>query len=238
MKTIIYRVLVLLSFTSAFGRDKGASASLNLFQQITISLTTDSIEKKIDLPKSFDDIMSVQQLALGHPKYIENLNRLTTVPGAPLIQRKAGTLNGSFDHRLFAIARRSDDNFPKIGRRVILIRQEDLSCITDWMPESEAQLILHQLKDFDPEKQPLAFQDSISEKGQRTPDRNDRDSSQPTPSDGEASATAPSLAEGVVPAAEPVLTKNLTSWLAGLVGLLVILLGYLCWRYFRKKAQP
>ena len=117
-----------------------------------------------------------------------------------------------------------------------MIRQADLSCITVWIPESEAQFILHQLKDFDPAKQPLEFQDYSSGKGQGPPDRNVRDSSQAIPSDGKASATAPSLQKVVAPAAESMLTKNLTSWLAGLVGLLVILLGYLSWRYFRKKA--
>jgi hypothetical protein len=50
--------------------------------------------------------------------------------------------------------------------------------------------------------------------------------------------TAPSLPKSITPAAVPVMTQNLTPWLAGLVGLLVILLGYLGWRYFRKKAQP
>jgi hypothetical protein len=51
-------------------------------------------------------------------------------------------------------------------------------------------------------------------------------------------ATAPSLPKPVTPAAVPVMTQNLISWLAGLVGLLVILLGYLGWRYFTKKARP
>jgi hypothetical protein len=51
-------------------------------------------------------------------------------------------------------------------------------------------------------------------------------------------ATAPSLPKSVTPAAAPVMTQNLISWLAGLAGLLVLLLGYLGWRYFRKKARP
>jgi hypothetical protein len=50
-------------------------------------------------------------------------------------------------------------------------------------------------------------------------------------------ATAPSPPKSVTPAAVPVMTQNLISWLAGLVGLLVILLGYLGWRYFRNKAR-
>jgi hypothetical protein len=51
-------------------------------------------------------------------------------------------------------------------------------------------------------------------------------------------ATAPSLPKSVTPTAVPVMTQNLISWLAGLVGLMVILLGYLGWRYVRKKARP
>ena len=70
-------------------------------------------------------------------------------------------MNGSYAHWLFAIARRPDGDLPKIGRQVILIRQEDLGCITTWIPESEAQFILKQIKGFDPEKQPLAFQNLV-----------------------------------------------------------------------------
>ena len=54
---------------------------------------------------------------------------------------------------------------------------------------------------------------------------------QPTPT-----TKASSLPKPVTPAAEPVLTQNLTRWLAGLVGLLVILLGYLGLRYLRRRA--
>ncbi len=51
-------------------------------------------------------------------------------------------------------------------------------------------------------------------------------------------AAAPALPKPITPAAVPVMTQNLISWLAGLVGLLVILLGYLGWLYFRNKARP
>ena len=178
MKIIIYKLSFWLCLMSVSGREGGASASLHLFQQITISLTTDYIEKQAALPKSFEEILSVQQLALGHPKYIENLNRLTIVPEAPLIQRKTGALNGSYAHWLFAIARRADDDLPKIGRRVILIRQEDLGCITAWIPESEAQFILKQIKGFDPEKQPLAFQDLLQGGIKTSPAQRDLNSNQ------------------------------------------------------------
>jgi hypothetical protein len=55
----------------------------------------------------------------------------------------------------------------------------------------------------------------------------------PTPT-----ATAPVIAQESPPSAEPALTKNLTPWLAGLVAVLVMLLGYLGLRYIRKKARP
>jgi hypothetical protein len=54
----------------------------------------------------------------------------------------------------------------------------------------------------------------------------------PTPT-----ATAPVIAQESPPSAEPVFTKNLTPWLAGLVAVLVMLLGYLGWRYSRTRAR-
>jgi hypothetical protein len=48
--------------------------------------------------------------------------------------------------------------------------------------------------------------------------------------------TAPSLPKPVAPAAVPVMTQNLIPWLAGLVAVLVFLLGYLGLRYIRKRS--
>ncbi len=91
---------------------------------------------------------------------------------------------------------------------------------------------LKQIKGFNPEKQPLAFQHHNSEKRKELPDLND---SRKTRKGKNLAPPTLSLSKTVTSTAEPALTQNLISWCAGLVGLLVMLLWYLCVRYFRKK---
>ena len=217
------------------GRNHDGLPALHVFQQITVGLSMDYLQKGEPLPNSFEEIPFVARLA-EKPMYTELVNHLAIVPKSPVIPMVPGVLRSREGFRLFAIARQPDLELEKLGRRVILITADGGSAFTSWIVETEAQIILSQLNGFDPEKQPLAFQTLISKKGQRLPDQNVRDSSQTAPSDDNAIATAPPHRKPVTPAAGSALTENLTSWLAVLVGLVVILLGYLGVRYFRKKA--
>ncbi len=218
-----------------------------IFRQIAMSLTEDNAEQSLKMPNRFDDVDSIKQMMKKSPYLLKYLNLLSIIPNTPVIESHIGMANGLKTYKLFAMNR--IPCFDKIltqngpsridgGRFLFLINIDGNECKPKWIPEPEVQFILKQLKGFDPEKQPLAFQDLNSEKGLRPPSANARDSTQPLPSDATPISTAPAPSKPVTPAAVPVMTQNLISWLAGLVGLLVILLGYLGWRYFRKKARP
>ena len=241
-KTLAFFIL-LFNTVILYGRGLEISEETNVIRQITMCVYDDFTSASKGLPSTFDSIPSLREWVDRDKSIVSFINRLAVVPGSPTIRPERGISNSLTNCQLFAISR--NNSFDKVlssegddkesgGRHSILINEGDIHAI--WIPENQAQLILNQIKDFDPTKQPLAFQDYSSGKGQGPPDRNVRDSSQAIPSDGKASATAPSLPKVVASAAESMLTQNVTSWLAGLLGLLVILLGFLGWRYFRKKA--
>jgi hypothetical protein len=218
-----------------------------IFRQIAMCLQEDNAEQSLKIPNRFDDVNSIKQMMTKSPYLLKYLNLLSIVPNTPVIKSHIDMVNGLKTYKLFAMNR--VPCFDKVlaqngpsrihgGRFLFLINIDGNEYNPKWIPEPEVQFILKQLKDFDPEKQPLAFQDLNSEKGQRPPIENARNSAQPLPSEATNIATAPSLPKLITPAAVPVMTQNLISWLAGLVGLLVILLGYLGWRYFRRNARP
>lgn len=242
MKRII--VLIYLCFLMfSFGRGLEMSSETNFFRQLALSTYETIIANKNELPKNFEDVGGLREWASKEPIIISFINRLAIVPLAPQVKSELGIQNKFVGFRLFAISRKessdkviSEELLGKksSGRYSILVKADYSDIFVMWIPEIQARIILKQLKGFDPEKQPLAFQDLNSEKEQRLPDQNDKDSSQTAPSDDNAIATAPPLGKAVTPAAGSALNENLTLWLAVLV--VVILLGYLGVRYFRKKA--
>jgi hypothetical protein len=242
MKKNLVLFILLLNTVILHGHGLELSEEANVIRQITMCIYDDFTSTNKELPRTFDSIPTLREWVDRDQSVVSFVNRLAIVPGSPTIRLGQGFSNKFANYNLFAISR--NNSFDKVlssegaekesgGRHSILIKEGDIRVM--WIPENEVQIILNQIKDFNPEKQPYAFQNLSSEKGQRPPDRNVRNSFQPIPSDGKASATAPSLPKVVATAAEPVLTENLTSWPAGLVGLLVILLGYLGVKYFRKK---
>lgn len=229
----------------SFGRGLEMSSETNFFRQLALSTYETILANKNELPKKFEEVSGLREWASKEPIIISFINRLAIVPLAPQVKFELGIQNKFVGFRLFAISRKeSSDKViseelsgkKSSGRYSILVKADYSDIFVMWIPEIQARIILKQLKGFDPEKQPLAFQTLISEKGQRLPDQNDKDSSQTAPSDDNAIATAPLPPKPFTPAAGSALTENLTLWLAVLVGLLVILLGYLGVRYFRKKA--
>jgi hypothetical protein len=224
-----------------------------IFRQIAMNLQPDIDSQISSMPNSFEKIDSIQSMIKRNPSALKFLNLLALVPSMPTIESHVGMSTGLKNYRLFALSRvpcfdpvLSKSGPAKIqgGRFLFLIHLKNNECFPTWVPEPEVQFILGQVGGFDPEKQPLAFQDLIPENGGRMPsenetrgNRNDTDRTLPTPDDSKAIAPVRSLPETVAHAAEPALIKNLIPWLAGLVAVLVMLLGYLGWRYFRKKAR-
>jgi len=61
----------------------------------------------------------------------------------------------------------------KQNEECIVFTPDGLDALAEWIPESEVQLILRQIKDFEPEKQPLAFEDiaKIASHNEAQPER-------------------------------------------------------------------
>jgi len=164
MKKIKFLLLICLSvtLTTLQGRVEMSPTQV-IFRQITLSLTMDYLQVSKDLPISFEEIPMVRQQAKNNPNYIKNLNHLAIVPGTPVINSADGIPSRHFNLRLFAIGRTPDLEPKKLGRIVVWITEDGSGSMPDWVPEPEAQIILKQLKGFDPAKQPLVFQDLVQD---------------------------------------------------------------------------
>ena len=158
----------LLAPIISLGRGLEISEEANVIRQVTMCIFDDFMSGKKELPILFDNIPTLKEWANRDAYIISSVNRLAIVPSSPIIQPEQGVSNKFFNYRLFAISR--NKSFDKIfsmegvdqklgGRHSILIKADNSDIYVMWIPEKEAQIILKQLKGFDPAKQPLAFQD-------------------------------------------------------------------------------
>ncbi len=121
------------------------------------------------LPGSWDEIEPVVEIRKMDPRgslyVMKTINSFALVPGAPVIIKEPGISYEYYGKRLFLISR-SEDFVPpdSPGRYAILIDPEGtdpekMQTYSHFIPEETAQLILGQLKGFDPKKTPVAFED-------------------------------------------------------------------------------
>ncbi len=244
MKHIFLFLSCYFSFYGTLRARSEMSEQNTIFRQIAMELQLDNADQVLNIPNRFDEVSSIRQMVKRSPYFVRYLNMLSIVPNSPVIESHVDMVNGLKKYRVFAMSRipcfdkiLSQNGPSKIygGRYLFLVNMEGSDCNPRWIPEPEVQFILKQLNGFDPEKQPLAFQDLISEEGKGPISENATSNPRNGSDSGQRVRSVPKI---VTRAAVAVMTQNLISWLAGLVGLLVILLGYLCWRYFRKKARP
>ena len=146
------------------GRGLESSEETNVIRQITMCVYDDFTSANKGLPITFDSIPSLREWVNRDKSIVSFVNRLAIVPGSPMIRLEQGILNKFGNYKLFAISR--NNSFDKVlssegddkesgGRHSILIKDGDMRAM--WIPESQAQLILNQIKGFDPTAQPLAF---------------------------------------------------------------------------------
>lgn len=120
------------------------------------------------LPDSWDEIEPVVEIRKMDPRgslhVMKTINSFALVPGAPVIIKEPGISYEYYGKRLFLISR-SEDVIPpdSPGRYVILIDPEGtdpktMRAYSYFIPEATAQLILGQLKVFDPKKTSVAFE--------------------------------------------------------------------------------
>ena len=163
------------------GRGLELSEEVNVIRQITMCIYDDFTSANKELPTTFDNIPTLREWVDRDKSVVSFVNRLAIVPGSLTIRPVKGISNKFANYKLFAISR--NNSFDKVlssegadkesgGRHSILIKEGDMRAM--WIPESQAQLILNQIKGFDPAAQPLAFVD-------RSQPANKTQEAEPTP---------------------------------------------------------
>ena len=143
-------------------------------RQIEMSLAVEFLREGKSLPRSFDEMQLLQEIVLRDPESSRSINEMVIVPHTPKILFQEGISYTRSDRRLFAISRKPvahSRNENDLGRYSVWISKDEKDVIPDWMSEVEARLVINQLKNFDPNSQPMAFKDveeKIREKKQRT----------------------------------------------------------------------
>ncbi len=139
---------------------------------VELAIWDEFLSEGKDLPSSWDDIPSFRDMKKNitaqNLNTLQHINALALVPNSPLIQTELGISSTHSNWRLFAISRTAEFHFPESkldngspdeGRYAILVAGDGTKTEPSWIPETEAQLILKQIKGFDPAKQPFAFKD-------------------------------------------------------------------------------
>ena len=181
MKRNLVFVILLLNSVILHGRGLELSEEANVIRQITMCIYDDFLSANKELPTTFDNIPTLREWVDRDKSLVSFVNRLAIVPNSRTIRPIQGVSNKFANYRLFAISR--NNSFDKVlssegadkesgGRHSILIKEGDMRVM--WIPESQAQLILNQIKGFDPAAQPLAFVD-------RSQPANKTQEAEPTP---------------------------------------------------------
>jgi hypothetical protein len=144
-------------------------AEMAFCRDLESSLNYQFIDDEKDLPTSWDDFAEIgmikKKLLPRNSIQLKTINSLALVPGAPVIHAQPGIPGEYQGHRLFLISRTENITKPSgPGRYAILIKPEELDSrpirtYSYFIPEETAQIILKQIKGFDPQEQPLAFED-------------------------------------------------------------------------------
>lgn len=168
MKKLVITMLIVLGCTVLSNANSTISAELVICREIELSLKYQFINDHKDLPVSWAEFEGIRMTKAGLLQYesfrAKTINSFAIVPGAPIIQSQLGIPREYSGWRLFLISR--DENPTKTsgsGRYAILIKPEELDSksvrtYSYFIPEETAQIILKQIKGFDPRKQPLAFE--------------------------------------------------------------------------------
>lgn len=167
------KLLITISFAfgflhSAEADSKAVSSEMRVCRFLERLLDFQINHEKRELPTSWEtfDVIGLMKKNPLKQQLFESrvVNSFALVPDTPLIQPQPGISPDYLGHRLFLISR--EQNITKSagnGRCVILIKPVELDSqpvriYSDFIPEETAQIILKQIKGFDPQKQPLAFE--------------------------------------------------------------------------------
>jgi hypothetical protein len=172
MKNIfISTAIILLShdFSHASHVKKDFITETSWVHRHIVRCIVDNLDSGKGIPTTLDNIPSLRETVESEPWMIKKINILALVPEAPLIRAEQNVKADYHGYRLFAVGRTTNFDYERTsldgklesGRYTILFASDGRSAIAPWIPESEVKAILSQIKDFEPAKQPLAFQDLV-----------------------------------------------------------------------------
>lgn len=141
---------------------------LNVSGGIALQLDTTLNDQGGELEDSWDDFIQIRMIKNGILEKsgytIKTINSFALVPGAPVIQSQPGVPRELVGYQLFLTSREETILRNKRGRCMIFIKLPRnkpgrARILSPFVPEERAQHILNQFPDFDPTKQPVAFDD-------------------------------------------------------------------------------
>lgn len=160
----------MVSIHSLLGRSEMTEAKFAC-NMVEAAVWSDFLSNGKNLPSAWDQIPSVldmrNNISTQNFDNLRQINSFAIVTNAPIIQAEPGILKNHSDRRLFSISRTREfydkksklsNEISTMGRYAIFVSPDNSGITSSWITEPEAQIILKQLKDFDPAKQPIAFE--------------------------------------------------------------------------------
>jgi hypothetical protein len=140
-------------------------------RMLTGSMSINAMLEGKSIPTSWDDFIEISWMKSGKSErssgYIKRVNSFALVPGMPIIQPQQGISEEYVGKKLYAISRHINyTKYATQGKCLILVQLDPtntnfISAGAYFIPVPVAQLILKQMNGFDPESQPLAFDDNF-----------------------------------------------------------------------------
>jgi hypothetical protein len=167
MKAMLYIAALVVGLSSLSNAGGGMTETSLALKQMAMAIS----DTEQSPPNSLEDVALLREVAESSPWIIKKINTVALVPGAPVIQPAPGISSKYQGKRFFAVgrttnsdyARGSEDSPKEPGRYFIFFEKDGMSGDAHWIPESQIQAMLKQVKGFDPTKQPLVFQDVEAE---------------------------------------------------------------------------
>ena len=141
---------------------------LTLSGSLALQLDTSLNDRREELATSWDDFIQIQMIKNGSSAKdgftIKTLNSFALVPGSPVIENRPGIPREFVGYRVFLTSREETTLRKERGRCMIFVKLSGTPdgrtrILSPFVPEERAQHILNQFPDFDPTKQPVAFDD-------------------------------------------------------------------------------
>lgn len=155
-------ILCYLLFSNiSYRHEVDMTPAMLMLKQLELLISEEFVYPGRKLPDSLDEIEGLRKYVKNSPKAISEVNKFMMIPGSPVIQHDSRIQQSLLGNRILIAPRLASMRSDELGRIVLCVLKDSSITSPLWIPEPQFQCILKQLKDFDPDKQPLAFQDLV-----------------------------------------------------------------------------